>query len=211
MKRMLVIGLLILALAVIVGSVMAQQGRGMGPRMGQGPNQQMNCQQYLGLNQTQVAEMQRLNTAFQNDTAALRTQLQTKQQEMAQLWTAQNPDLRRIKAKAGEMDQIRARIRDRAIDLHYTIVTRVLTPEQRAKCAECCRSGQCGMGCGMGMGMCPMGGQGMGPGAGACQMGGPGMGPGAGMGPGGCKMGAGPNGPCGAGMGPAGAGCPMAK
>jgi Spy/CpxP family protein refolding chaperone len=174
MKKIAIIGVLLLALAVIVGGVMAQgRGKGPGPGMGQGMNQPMNCQQYLGLNQAQVAEMQRLNTAFQNDTADLRTQLQTKQQEMAQLWAAADPSLRRIKAKAGEMDQIRARIRDRAIDLHYTIVTQVLTPEQRAKCAECCKSGQCGMGCGMGAGVCPMG-------------------PGAGMGPGACGMGMGP-------------------
>lgn len=206
MKKIAIIGVLILALAVIVGGVMAQQGRGMGPRLGQGPNQPMNCQQYLNLNQAQMAEMQRLHAAFANDTAGLRTRLQSKQQEMAALWGAQNPDLGAIKAKAAEMDQVRAQIRDRAIDLHYAVVTQVLTPEQRAKCAECCRSGKCGMGCGMAEGACPMGacGMGMGPGAGngpmgcgatgACPAGRPGMGRGAGMG-------AGPN----------GAGCPMAK
>ena len=193
MKRAVFASILIIALALAAVAV-AAQGRGMmGGRMGQG-NQSMNCQQALGLTQAQTAEMQRLRTAFMNDTAALRTQMQTKQQEMMRLWAAATPNLARIKAKAREMDQIRVRIQDRAIDLHYTIVTKVLTPDQRAKCISLCQSGQCGMGCGMGA--CPMMGGGMGPGAGM------GMGPGAGMGP---------KGGCGMGMGPTGTGCPLAK
>jgi zinc resistance-associated protein len=203
MKRAVFASMLIVVLALAAIAVVAQ-GRGMmGGHMGQGMgmgqgNQGMNCQQALGLTQAQTAEIQRLRTAFMNNTAGLRTQLQTKQQEMMQLWAATTPNLSQIKAKAREMDQIRAQIEDKAIDMHYAIVTTVLTPEQRAKCLNLCQSGQCGMGMGggMGMGACPMmgGGMGMGPGAGM------GMGQGAGMGAkGGC------------GMGSTGAGCPMTK
>ena len=188
MKRAVFASMLIAVLAVAAIAVVAQ-GRGMG----QG-NQAMMCQQALGLTQAQVADIQRLRTAFMNDTAALRAEMQTKQQEMMSLWAAATPDLARIKAKSGEMDEVRARIQDKAIDLHYAIVTTVLTPDQRAKCLRLCQSGQCGMGCGMGV--CPMMGGGMGPGAGM------GMGPGAGMGP---------KGGCGMGMGPTGTGCPMTK
>lgn len=194
MKRIGVACILILGLVAVVGGVMAQ-GRGMGGRMAQG-NQPMNCQQVLGLSQSQIGDIQKLNTAFMNDTATLRTQLQTKQQEMLKLWAATDPDVAQIKAKAAEMDQIRAQVHVKAIDLHYTILAQVLSPEQRSKCVQSCQSGQCGMGCGLGMGMCPMGGGGMG------------MGPGAGMG-----MGMGPGGGrgCGMGMCPTGTGCPIGR
>ena len=186
MKRTVFVCAMILLLALVVVGGMAQ-GRcgGKGPGMAAG-NPGMTCQSILGLTQAQLDEIAKLKTAFWNDTTNLQTELQKRQQEIANLWTAQDPNLDLIKEKAADADSVRAQLRNKAIDLHGAVL-KVFTPDQRAKCAECCQSGQCGMGCGIGAGICPMGGCGMGPGAGM------------GMG-GGCGMGTG--------MGPNGTGCP---
>lgn len=211
MKRSALVYVLVALLALTVVSAMAQGRRGNGP-MAPPANPPMTCQSILGLSQAQVGEIDRLRAAFAQDTERLRAELQTRQQEIMKLWAAPLLDVNLIKSKAADTDPIASQLRDKAIDLHAAILG-VFTPEQRAKCAQACQSGQCGMGCGMGMG-CPMGGMGMGMGMGP---GGPGMGMGMGPGPRGCGMGMGPNaagclmgnGP--AGIGPKGAGCPMAK
>jgi Spy/CpxP family protein refolding chaperone len=208
MKRSALVYVLVALLALTVIGAMAQGRRGAGgPPMAPPANPPMTCQSILGLSPAQVGEIDRLRAAFVQDTERLRTELQTRQQEIMKLWAAPLLDVNLIKSKAADTDPIASQLRDKAIDLHAAILG-VFTPEQRAKCAQCCRSGQCGMGCGMGMG-CPMGGMGMGMG--------PGMGMGMGPGPRGGGMGMGPNGagcPMGngpAGIGPKGAGCPMAK
>ena len=197
MKRTALICLLVVALALTVVSAMAQGRRGMGPPMAPPANPPMTCQSILGLSQAQVGEMDRMRAAFAKDTEALRTELQTRQQEIMKLWAAPVLDVDLIKTKAHEADGIASQLRDKSIDLHAAMLG-VLTSEQRTKCAQCCQSGQCGMGCGLGMG-CPM--------TGGC-----GMGMGMGPGPRGGGMGMGPNGAgCPMGMGPNGAGCPMMK
>lgn len=200
MKRTALICLLVVALALTVVSAMAQGRRGMGPPVGPPANPPMTCQSILGLSQAQVTEMDRMRAAFLADTERLRTELQTRQQEIIRLWAAPRLDVNLIKAKAAETDRITSQLRDKAIDLHASILG-ILTPEQRTKCAQYCQSGQCGMGCGLGMG-CPM--------VGGCGMG---MGPG----PRGCGMGIGPTGtgcPTGFGpqrLGPTGTGCPLVR
>lgn len=189
MKRTALVCLLVVALMLTVVTAMAQGRRGMG-RMTPPANPPMTCQSILGLSQAQIGEMDRMRAAFVADTERLRTELQTRQQDMLKLWAAPVLDVDLIKARAREADRIASQLRDKSIDLHAAMLG-VLTPEQRAKCAQCCQSGQCGMGCGLGMG-CPM--------TGGCGMG---MGMGMGMGPG-------PRGG-GMGMGPNGAGCPLAK
>lgn len=195
MKRTVLIYALVLLMALMAVIAVAQCRLGTGPA-GQPAGCAVRCQTALGLSQNQVAEMTKLRTAFANDTADLMKALQAKMKEAADLWLVADPDLQTIKQKAAEADQIRAEIRDKAIDTRGACM-KILTPDQRTKCAKLCQSGQCGcgmcgMGCGPGMGM------------GAC-----GMGPGAGLGAGQQGMGAGQGrGMCG-GRGPAGAGCPL--
>jgi Spy/CpxP family protein refolding chaperone len=186
MRRSILIYALVLLIALTAIVAMAQ-GRRVNPPANQPAGCFAMCQKVLGLSQDQVAEMTRIRTSFMNDTATLRTDLQAKMKEIADLWAVTDPDLQLIKQKAAEADQIRAEIRDKAIDARGAIL-KELTPAQRATCIKQCQSGQCGCGiCGMGggnaAGSCPMG-MSMGKGRG-----------GAGMG-------------MGRGMGPTGAGCP---
>ena len=197
MKKTALIYALVLLVAMTAIVAMAQGKRGNTPANQPG-GCFVNCQKVLGLSQDQVAEMTRIRTAFTNDTAGLRTDLQAKMKETSALWAVEDPDLQAIKQKAAEADQIRAEIRDKAIDARGAILKQ-LTPAQRAKCIQQCQSGQCGCGMcggpGMGMGLCGMGG---GNAAGTCPMG---TGMGKGCGGAGMGMGGG-RGTCG------GAGCP---
>jgi len=189
MKRTILIYVLItlLALTTVVATAQGMRARNQlaGPMM--------NCQKALGLSRTQIAEMTKVRTAFMNETATLRTDLQARMKEIAGLWAAKSPDLRLIKQEAAGADRIRAEIRDKAIDTRGAIL-KVLTPAQRTKCIKRCQSGQCGCGMcgmcdglGMGMGMSGMGG---GNAAGTCP-----MGMGMGRGRGGAGMGMGRGGP----------------
>jgi len=134
----------------------------------------------LGLTDQQIAQLRQIQQDFLAATQTDRTQLLTKVKEMVQLWSADQPDTTAIKALAAEIDDIRARIRDAAIDRTASVLN-VLTPEQRDKlrsliksrwplcgCFACCGLGLgpgCGLGMGPGAGMGPRGGgRGMGPG-----------------------------------------------
>jgi len=197
MKRTTLIYVLVLLVALTAIVAMAQ-GRRANPPANQLAGCPATCQTALGLSQAQIAEMTRLRTTFMDDTAALRSDLQAKMKEIAELWAVADPDLQLIKQKAAEADQIRADIRDKAIDTRGAVL-KVLTPEQRATCIKRCQSGQCGCGMcgglGMGMGMCGIGG---GNAAGLCPQG-------MGRGWGGAGMGMGRG--MGRGMGPTGTGC----
>ncbi len=194
MKKTTLVYVLVVALALTAIVAMAQGRRANAPVANQPAACFANCQKALGLSQDQVAEMTRIRTSFLNDTAALRTDLQAKMKETASLWAVADPDLQLIKQKAAEADQIRAEIRDKAIDARGAIL-KVLTPAQRTTCINRCQSGQCGCGMcdglGMGMGMCGIGGVNA---AGSCPMGigrgrgGAGMGMGRGCGGAGCPL-----------------------
>ena len=198
MKRTTLIYALVLLVALTAITAMAQGRRANRP-VNQPDGCFANCQKVLGLSQDQIAEMTKIKTAFVNDTATLRADMPVKMKEIAGLWTVDDPDLQLIKQKAAQADEIRAEIRDKAIDARGAIF-KVLTPVQRTTCIKRCQSGECGCGLcggpGMGMGMCGMT---CGNAAGTCL---PGMGMGKGSGGAGMGMGGG-CGMCG------GAGCPI--
>lgn len=196
MKKTTLIYALVLLVA-LTAIVAIAQGRRANAPVNQPAGCMANCQAVLGLSQTQVADMSVIRKSFVDKTATLRTDLQAKMQEIAGLWAVAVPDLELIKQKAAEADQIRAKIRNQAIDARGAMLSQLI-PEQRAICIKQCQTGQCRCGIcdvlGMGMGMCGMVG---GNAAGACPMGmgmgrgrgGAGMGMGRGCGGGSCPMG----------------------
>jgi len=205
-RKMLIIALA--ALIVLTAIVAVAQGRRANAPAAQPLSCAARCQQVLNLTADQIAARTRIQTALANDTASLRADLQAKMKQIAALWAAQEPNTDQIKQLAAQADQIRAEIRDKAIDARAAWLNE-LTPAQRATCIQNCQSGQCGCGmcggCGMGMGM-GCGAFGAAAGTGVCPMGaGRGYGMGMGQGRGCCGMG------MGMGRGPAGAGCPLAN
>lgn len=182
----------IIVVSIVVAMVLATvviaagpRGAGMRPGAGQPGRMGMGGQRVaaeLGLTQNQVAQVKQLHADFMAATAAQRQQLQEKSRQMAQLWAADQPDAVAIKSLAGEIDAIRADIRNACID-NAVQGLKILTPEQRTKLQTMVRNkagAMDGWGFGCGCGMCG----GMGCGIGCGIGGGMGMGMGCGMGDG---------------------------
>ena len=177
----------LIVLALVVGVVVAAGPRGA-VRQAAGPGMGMGCQMgmagcrtrllaALKLTDAQAADLKTIRDAFVANTKATREQLQAKMKEMPPLWAVDSPDAGAIKTLAGEIEALRAEIRDAAIDSAVDGL-KVLTDKQREIVREFAKKCQmpCGCGCCV-LGIdCPMGG--------ACCGGGPGMGMAAGSGAG---------------------------
>ena len=182
MKSRAIATLLVAALVLTAGAVIAQRGRGgPGQGMGMGMGMPGSCGlglglgigpaaiSELGLSDSQVAQLQKITNQFTSDTQQLRAQLQTKLSELAKLWTAEKPNESAIRSKVAEVDRTRAKVRDAMIDRTFSAM-KVLTPAQKTKLRNLVNNRPgfgVGMGCGLGLG-CGMNG-------GSCyMMGGPG-------------------------------------
>ncbi len=139
----------------------------------------------LGLTDQQLAQLRQIQQDFLTATLADRTELLAKIKQMIQLWSADEPNVGAIRQLAADIDEIRARIRDAAIDRAASALS-ILTPEQRDKLKSIIKSRwpMCWWCAGCGLGLGPGGGLGLGPGPGAGPRGGRGMGPGWGNGTG---------------------------
>lgn len=188
MKAKIVAVLLISALALTTGVVIAQRspgvpGRGAGPGMGRGMGPRMggpcgmglglgmgpNVERELGLTSSQTTKLQDITNRYMSETQQTRTRLQTNLKELADMWTAEHPDKSAIRNKIAETDRLRAQIRDAMVNRAFDAME-VLTPEQRAKLRDMVKS-RPGFGVGMGYGL----GLGCGMNGGNCyMMGGPG-------------------------------------
>lgn len=171
MRQKLLVTLLIAALLLTAGAVVAQRGRG-GPGLGMGRAAGVApcglglglglgpaVVSELGLTNDQVAQLQKITNQFVVDTQQLRAQLQTKLNELAQLWTAENPNESAIRSKIAEVDQVRSRIRNAMVDRTFAVM-KVLTPAQKTKLRGLVKN-RPGFGLGMGYGLglgCGMGG-----------------------------------------------------
>jgi len=172
MRNRIVAILLIAALTLVAGIVVAQRGRG-GPGQGMGMGMAGSCGLGLGLgmgpaaiselslSNDQVTQLQKITNQFLSDTQQSRAQLQTKLNELAQLWTAEAPNESAIRNKLADVDRVRTQIRNSMVDRTFAVM-RVLTPQQKAKLRGLVKSRPgfgVGVGCGLGLG-CGMSGGG---------------------------------------------------
>ncbi len=170
-KKMLIVGIALLALAV-AGSAFAQ---GRGPMRGHGMGYRCDVTAVPGLNLSadQVQKIREQQDAHWKDVLPLRNQMVSKRLELRQLWLQKTPDRARIEAVQKEVQDLRAQLQTKQTKFRFDQLS-VLTPEQRDR-VQAANWG------------CPRmkGGRMGGPKGG--MMGGPrgqGMGPGMGMGPG---------------------------
>ena len=164
MKSRAIATLLVVALVLTAGAVIAQRGRGgPGQGMGMGMGTSGSCGLGLGLgmgpaaigelslSNDQVAQLQKITNQFTSDTQQLRAQLQTKLSELAKLWTAEKPNESAIRSKISEVDGIRTQIRNAMVDRTFAVM-RVLTSAQKAKLRNLVKT-RPGFGVGMGYGL----------------------------------------------------------
>jgi Spy/CpxP family protein refolding chaperone len=186
MRKQTIIILVVLALVVSAGLAVAvgpagkaKCGAGMGAKAGC-PLMGGKMTAELGLTDSQIAQMKSLHQEFLDVTKATRDQMAAKKKEMADLWTADELDVDKIKATAADISVLMAEVRDPGIDCMIKCLN-ILTPDQRTKvkatmknrpdscpCPGCPMGIGPGMGCGVGFGAGPGMGAGMGAGMGNC-------------------------------------------
>lgn len=173
-KRMFIVGIALLALA-IAGSAFAQ-GRGPMGGPGMGPRCDLTAVPGLNLSADQAQKIRDLQSAHWKDVQPLRDKMILKRQELRSLWLQKTPDQAKIETVQKEVQDLRGNLQAKQTQYRLTMLKQ-LTPEQqdRIKAANWgCPRMKAGRGGGPRGGM--MGGprgQGMGPGMG--------MGPGAGV------------------------------
>lgn len=104
------------------------QGRGMrgGPMHARGVFAQ------LELTEEQKQKVEPLQAAAKKQVEPLQKAMQTKHDELKQLWSVDRPDKSAIERKHAEIAGIHQKLQTIRTDLHLQIHT-ILTPEQRAK------------------------------------------------------------------------------
>lgn len=162
MKFRIIALLMVVVLLMTAGVAVAQRGRG---GQGRGTGSGQSCGLGLGpgvvgelnLTQSQVSQLQKITNQFVSDTQPMRASLQNKCKELAQLWTAENPDRAAIRNKISEIDSIRSKIRDAMVERTFATME-VLSSSQKAKLRDLVKNRPgfgAGMGCGLGIGYGP--------------------------------------------------------
>ena len=90
----------------------------------------------LDLTETQVDKLRIMRQDFITQNSALREELFSRQQEMRQLWAGSDVDRERIRDKQAEINELKARLSNEAIDHRLRIRNEVLTGEQQEKLTQ---------------------------------------------------------------------------
>ncbi|MDM8551052.1 periplasmic heavy metal sensor [Desulfobacterales bacterium HSG2] len=102
---------------------------GMKGEMGHGREINPFILSELDLTMDQTEQIGVLSDSFEEDIAAIQTQLSEKRAEMNELWTQTNPDAQAVKAKEAEIHALKGQIQDKNTD-HRLAVREVLTSDQ---------------------------------------------------------------------------------
>jgi len=158
MRRILIIGTVLLFLAAAVSPTLAFHGKGRG-----GPHAGFcgdpAAMKGLNLSADQKAKIDALKASHLKEVKPLRDRLFSRSGDLRLLWLEQNPNQEKITAMQKEIRALRDQIEDKRTS-HYFEVMKVLTPEQQEKFRSACMRAGEGHGRGSGKGM------GRGPGAG---------------------------------------------
>lgn len=104
-------------------------GAGHHPGMGHGYEMNPFILAELGLSADQTEQIGVLGDSFEEDIAAIQTQISEKRTEMNDLWSQTDTDAQAIKAKAAEIHALMGQIQEKTT-AHRLAVREVLTPEQ---------------------------------------------------------------------------------
>lgn len=169
MKRILILTAVLVFIAGLSGSALAQPGQGCSPgKMGghgrfghdgfdRGCNI-LSCQKQLELTDDQMAKIKEINFAHQNVMIDLKADLEKAQLKMRQTQMADEATKAGVLAVAKEINAIKGKMAEARISHRFDLKA-VLNADQLKKWKECkaqCQ-GKCGPGMGMGMGQGPAG------------------------------------------------------
>ena len=166
-KALTIIGIMVLVAAIAI-PVMAQgPGQGRGRMMqGYGPGDPANCPRHGAwddkLTDEQRTQLDKLHQKFFDETAAVRSQMVSKQSELNILMNTSNPDLEKAKALQKEISDLKGKMGQERIKLFAE--ERKINPDARFGMGW----GRGGMKGGGGMGMGQGRGMGRGFGGGPC-------------------------------------------
>jgi len=150
MKKTTIVGLGLILVLALVATVALAWGPGFGPGFGRGfGGLAYGVPPIPNLTAEQSAQIQVLRDGFLKESEPLQKELYAKGQELRQLWSIPNVDPAAIKAKQGEISDLRSELQEKATNLRLEI-RKILTPEQLAQLPAA------GRGFGPGMGFSPM-------------------------------------------------------
>jgi Spy/CpxP family protein refolding chaperone len=137
MRRKFVIIALVALLAVGTVSVAFSYGRGGrggrgGHGMGRGPGMAHRGKADFDLTEEQQEKLQSLRADFHKETLSLRNELELKDLELRQLWTADELDEEAIIVKSEEVSDLRSRLGEKMVR-HRLDAAKILTKEQRTR------------------------------------------------------------------------------
>ncbi|MEO0113870.1 MAG: periplasmic heavy metal sensor [candidate division WOR-3 bacterium] len=78
----------------------------------------------------QERELHKLKLNFHKESAPLRTEIETKEMELRELWLEEKPDVEKIIKKAQEIHKLQGQLQEKEIRHRFAIL-KILTPEQR--------------------------------------------------------------------------------
>lgn len=145
MHTRLIIGMLIAALAVVTGVVVAQTTspvpeRG-GPGMDTGMGVLPRIARELQLTPEQTQALMAIHREYMEQTVPVREQLRTEMRNLGLLWTNRQSTAADLRAQADVVDALKTQLRNTTID--YTLRARaVLTDQQLARIAEWINTGR---------------------------------------------------------------------
>lgn len=144
MKRA-ILGILVVALALMIAGTSFAQGRGMmggpgmGPGMGPGkggPGKGAPCDLTkipgLNLSAEQSSQITAMQNSHWNEVKPLRDHMFAKRQELKQLWLQKSPDQAKIEAKQKELQDLRSQMQAKGTKFRLDLLKQ-LTPEQQEK------------------------------------------------------------------------------
>lgn len=127
MKKSLLLNTLVGSLSLFfAGQALA------GPGKGGGFEHRMRMLEMLNPTAEQRVELAKLRAGLETKLAPFKAELMVKKVEMENLWRVDNPDKKAVLVKAGEIDDLRKKMREAHIDFRLAVL-KTLTPEQREK------------------------------------------------------------------------------
>jgi Spy/CpxP family protein refolding chaperone len=154
MKKTIIIGLCLALGLSLMATVALAWGPGFGPGFGRGfGGPAYGSPPIPNLTAEQSSKIQTLRETFLKESDMLQKDLLTKRIEFRNFWLAKTPDQTAITAKQKEIFDLQSKLQEKATNLGFNEIRKVLSPEQLAQLPAFGPDAGFGPGVGFGPGM----------------------------------------------------------